>query len=263
MKKNPFSEKDLAIYLEEKHDQYNRISFIDEDPVSIPHLFSKKEDIEISGLFAATLAWGQRKTIVSNSKKLMNLMDGDPHDFILNHTSSDLIRFEKFSHRTFNSADLIFFIRSIKNIYSKKAGLQGIFEKAVSVRDNNIGNGLILFRKKFFELPHLKRTEKHISSPEKNSSCKRLNMFLRWMVRKDKRGVDFGIWTGIRADQLICPLDVHSGRVARNLGLLYGKQNNWKAALELTDNLKKISAVDPVKFDFALFGLGVNSKEKN
>jgi len=245
---------ELKGFLEEKFYLYNNKKFIETDPVSIPHLFSKKEDVEIAGFLSATIAWGQRKTILRNARRLMHWMDDDPHQFILNFKKEDLKPFKKFVHRTFHPDDCIFFLNSLKNIYRNHHGLSALFGK------ENAMDSILNARTIFFELPHLKRTEKHFSDPSSGSASKRINMFLRWMVRRDAYGVDFGIWKGISSSDLICPLDVHSGRVARKLGLLKRKQNDWKAAEELTNNLKKFDPADPVKYDFALFGLGVFEK---
>ena len=251
---------ELKDFLEEKFLLYNTTKFIETDPVSIPHLFTKKEDIEIAGFLSATIAWGQRKTILRNARQLMQWMDDDPHRFIINFTEDDLEPFRKFVHRTFHADDTIFFLKSLKNIYRNKGGLSALFIKSNASHPDPLKNSIIHARSIFFELPHLPRTEKHFSDPAAGSAAKRLNMFLRWMVRQDHAGVDFGIWKETSSSDLICPLDVHSGRVARKLGLLDRNQNDWKAAAELTENLKKMDANDPVKYDFALFGLGVFEK---
>ncbi len=251
---------ELQDFLEEKFFLYNNSKFIETDPVSIPHLFSKKEDIEIAGFLSATIAWGQRKTILRNARQLMRWMDDDPHQFISNFTEDDLDPFRKFVHRTFHADDCIFFLKSLQNIYKNHTSLSTIFATN-NLNDNaDILHSILNARKVFFELQHLKRNEKHFSDPSTGSAAKRLNMFLRWMVRKDKSSVDFGIWKEISPSYLLCPLDVHSGRVARKLGLLKRKQNDWKATVELTNNLKKFDSNDPVKYDFALFGLGVFEK---
>jgi len=247
-------------FLEEKSSFYNNPSFILTDPVSIPHLYSKKEDIEISGFLAATIAWGQRPTILKNAGKLMQWMDDSPHSFIMNCTRKDLIRFEKFVHRTFNGTDCIYFLEALQHIYRHHGGLEKIFLSALKNDDTDLQNSIIHCRSVFFELPHSRRSEKHFSNPAEGSAAKRLHMFLRWMVRKDSRGVDFGIWKTISPALLLCPLDVHSGRIARKLGLLKRKQNDRKAAQELTANLRKLDPADPSKYDFALFGLGVFEK---
>ena len=252
MKKNIQEIKD---FLEESYLKYNHKSFIENDPISIPHLFTKKEDIEISGFFAATIAWGNRKSIINNAGKLIKLMDNAPFDFILNHSRKELKPFESFVHRTFNGTDCIFFIESLKHIYKNKNGLEFTFAKT---DHTNVKNRIINFRKTFLETKHLNRSEKHLSNPESNSSSKRLCMFLRWMVRHDKKGVDFGIWKSISTEELCLPLDVHTGNVSRALGLLNRTQNDWKAVEEITSFLKTLDNKDPVKYDFALFGLGVD-----
>jgi len=244
-------------FLEEKFSFYNAKKFIESDPVSIPHLFSKKEDIEIAAFLAATISWGQRKTILRNANRLMTLMDHDPHHFILDFTGNDLRLFKKFIHRTFQPNDCIFFLQSLQNIYRNHGGLSAIFAVDSSSKEFETKHAIVSSRNLFFKIPHQKRSEKHFSDPSQGSAAKRLNMFLRWMVRSDRAGVDFGIWKNIHASQLICPLDVHSGRVARSLGLLHRKQNDWQAAVELTNKLKEFDPKDPVKYDFALFGLGV------
>jgi uncharacterized protein (TIGR02757 family) len=247
---------DLKVFLDQKVDQYNVPGFITLDPVSIPHLFSKKQDIEIAGLFAATLAWGQRKTIISNCVKLMRLMDDAPHQFLLGHRDNDLKRFEKFCHRTFNSTDLLYFIHFLSGYYRKHESLEWAFTRGragVTAEEALTG-----FHELFFSLDSFpSRTRKHVSTPVRKSACKRLNMFLRWMVRSDQRGVDFGIWKQMSASALVCPCDVHVERVARKLKLIKRKQVDWLTAVELTENLKKLDPNDPVKYDFALFGLGL------
>ena len=250
--------KEIKEFLDEKVLLYNRPTFIEFDPVSIPHLFSKKEDIEIAGFLTATIAWGQRPTILRNARNLMQWMDDSPHEFILNFKKEDLAPFKKFVHRTFNGDDCIYFLQALQNIYSNHGGLSQLFTISSQKGHTDIKEAIVLCRNKFFELPHMKRTEKHFSSPAEGSACKRINMFLRWMVRQDKCGVDFGIWKHIPTSSLICPLDVHTGRVARKLGLLKRKQNDWKAANELTNILLKLNYSDPIKYDFALFGIGAN-----
>ena len=244
--------------LNNKYDQFNRPSFIEFDPVSIPHLFSKKQDIEISGLFAAVLAWGQRKTIISKCKELMERFDHAPHDFILNCEDSDLKRFEDFKHRTFNGTDTLYFIEFLRNHYQKSDTLEDAFYLKGNKGLDTIKESLTSFDEYFRNDEFFPdRTKKHIASPARSSTCKRLNMYLRWMVRVDDRGVDFGIWRKLEPSQLICPCDVHVERVARHLGLIQSPKVNWNTAIELTENLRKMDAVDPVKYDFALFGLGV------
>jgi uncharacterized protein (TIGR02757 family) len=249
--------KEMKAFLDSRVERYNSPEFIETDPVSIPRRFSVKQDIEISGFLAATIAWGQRVTIINNAGRLMEWMENAPYDFIRNFTEKDLIPFRKFTHRTFNGIDCEFFLWSLKNIYQNHHNLEHVFVAEFSENDPDTKNAIAGFRKKFFKLPHLKRTEKHVANPEKKASAKRLNMFLRWMVRQDAMGVDFGIWKKIRPTQLICPLDIHTAKVARKLGMLNRHINDWQAAVELTDKLKQFDASDPVKYDFALFGLGI------
>ncbi len=250
----------LKEFLDEKYHQYNQSSFIETDPISIPHQFTKKEDIEIAGFLAATIAWGQRKTIIKNANKLMQGMHLEPHQFILDHSEKDLKSFKKFVHRTFNGEDCIFFIRSLQHIYKKHKSLEGIFTKGIQPGDENIKNAIASFRTIFFETKHLSRSEKHVSNPITNSSSKRLCMYLRWMVRRDKKSVDFGIWKNISPALLCLPLDVHTGNISRKLGLLQRTQNDWQAVEEITTVLKTFDPKDPVKYDFALFGLGAFEK---
>ncbi len=254
------SEVDLFEFLEAKHLQYNQTSFIESDPISIPHGYNKKEDIEIAAFLTATIAWGQRVSIIKSATKLMALMDNSPHDFILNHSKKEMKPFEKFVYRTFNGKDCICFINSLQNIYQNHGGIHPLFSSSITKKDANMMNGIAAFRTIFFEGNKSYRTEKHFSDPTNNSASKRINMFLRWMIRSDKNGVDFGLWKDLNPSQLVCPLDIHSGRVARTLGLLNRKQDDWKAVVELTDMLKKFDPNDPVKYDFALFGLGVFEK---
>lgn len=244
-------------FLDQKTTFYKTPEFIGDDPISIPHSFTKKEDIEISAFFAATLAWGKRCSTIRSAQKLINLMDDSPFDFISNFEENDLRRFEKFVHRTFNSDDCIFFMTSLQNIYKNHGGLENVFTAPGKLHDEVIFHSIVHFRQMFLQSAHMQRSEKHISNPAKNATAKRLNMFLRWMVRQDSNGVDFGIWKSISPGQLICPLDVHSGNSARKLGILTRKTNDWKAATELTQNLRLFAPDDPVKYDFALFGLGV------
>ena len=254
----PLHKTDLKEFLDQKVVAYNNPKFIDSDPIQIPHLFTKKEDIEIAGFLTATIAWGNRKMIINNSKKLMELLDHSPYDFILNHQESDLDRFNSFVHRTFNSIDAIQFITSLKHIYTAYAGLEDVL--AIKDNTNNYKTAISTFKQIFFEIPHPARTQKHVSDPLKGSAAKRINMFLRWMVRSDACGVDFGIWKTHNPAHLSCPLDVHSGNVARKLGLIHRKQNDWKALIELDTNLRDLDKNDPSKYDFALFGLGVFEK---
>lgn len=238
--------------LEYFYAKYNCKSFIENDPISIPHRFKQKQDIEIAGLFAATLAWGNRTSIINSSNKLMLLMDNAPYDFIQNHQQKDLIPFQNFVHRTFNATDVLYFISFLNRFYHKHSSLEEAFYS------ENIEQGLLAFKRLFVlaeDFP--RRTQKHVSSPENNSTCKRLNMYLRWMVRKDKQGVDFGIWNKIKPHQLYMPLDVHVENYARKLGLITRKQRDWKTVAELTEALRTIDRKDPVRFDYALFGMGI------
>ena len=251
----------LKNFLDSKIKEYNQPSFILDDPISIPHLFTKQQDIEIAGFFAAIFAWGNRKMIINKSKELMQLMDNAPHQFITQHEEEDLKALLHFKHRTFNTTDLLYFIQFLQYHYSQSNSLETAFSKWMQPGDENIENALIGFHHYFFSLrdaPH--RTKKHIATPEKNSTCKRLCMFLRWMVRKDNCGVDFGIWKDIRSSQLICPIDLHVARVAKRFNLIQRPGIDWLMALELTSYLKKFDKDDPAKYDFALFGLGVVEK---
>lgn len=251
----------LKAFFDKKVEEYNQPFFINTDPVSIPHLFSKKQDIEIAGFFAAIFAWGNRTTIINKSKELMQLMDMAPHEYCLHHSENDLRRLMGFKHRTFTDTDLLYFIELFRFHYSRHDSLEHAFTKWIHKTDLTIEKGLIGFQEYFFSLKHVpSRTRKHISSPARNSTCKRLNMFLRWMVRKDSHGVDFGIWQNISSSQLVCPVDLHVGRVAKRFNLLQRKPIDWLAALELTRFLRTLDRNDPVKYDFALFGLGIIEK---
>lgn len=249
---------ELKEFLDAKVEQYNHPKFLESDPIQIPHGFSAKEDVEISAFLTATIAWGNRKSIINNAIRMMALMDNSPHDFVLNHKESDLERFSGFVHRTFNQTDVCYFIESLNNIYSKHQGLENVFAKGIA--GNTMQPAISKFKRTFFELPHQTRTTKHVSDPLKGSAAKRINMFLRWMVRDNSTGVDFGLWKSISPAALSCPLDVHSGNVARKLKLLNRKQNDAKALAELDKSLRKLDPDDPVKYDFALFGLGVFEK---
>lgn len=249
---------ELRSFLDAKADLYNRPAFIEKDPLSIPHRFAQKEDIEISAFFSATLAWGQRVSIIRSAEKLMQAMDWAPHQFILQYRESDLQTLSSFVHRTFQFTDLQHFCSALQRIYLHHGGL----EQALATRpeENEVGPALNRFHRLFFDQPHARRSQKHLAHPGRNSACKRLNMFLRWMVRQDSRGCDFGLWTGIRPHQLSCPLDVHTGRVARSLGLLQRPANDWKAVRELDTHLRQLDPDDPVRYDYALFGLGIYEK---
>lgn len=246
---------EIKEFLDEKVSLYNNPKFIESDPIQIPHRFSKKEDIEIAGFLVASIAWGKRVMIINNGNRMIELLGENPYDFVMNHSESDLKSFDSFVHRTFNPTDFRFFIRSLNHIYNTHGGLEQVFNS--NKTSDSLQPSIHEFKKVFFEIPFPERTQKHISDPVKNSAAKRINMFLRWMVRNDNAGVDFGIWKSISPSLLSCPLDVHSGNVARKLGLLTRKQNDAKALLELDTNLRALAPEDPVKYDFALFGLGV------
>ncbi|WP_291122918.1 TIGR02757 family protein [Flavobacterium sp. UBA6046] len=249
---------ELKSFLDDKVELYNNPNFIESDPIQIPHLFSQKEDVEIAGFLSATIAWGNRKMIVKNSHQMMDLMGNAPYDFVMSHTEDDLERLESFVHRTFNGQDFASFIKGLQNIYINHDGLEAVFSKYQE--ENSLQKNISEFKQLFFEIPHQYRTEKHISDPLKGSAAKRLNMMLRWFCRQDNKGVDLGIWKSIPPSLLSCPLDVHSGNVARKLGLLTRKQNDGKALAELDFKLRELDPNDPVKYDFALFGLGVFEK---
>ena len=251
---NGLSNNELKEFLDSKYVQYNQRKFIESDPIQVPHTFTSKEDIEISSFLTATIAWGQRKTIIKNSFKMMDLLDNSPHDYITNSTEKEINKLS-IKHRTFNEIDFRYFIKRLKDIYNDYGNLENIFFD--NIKDNSIHNSIHCFKSFFFQKDYPLRTTKHISDPLKGSACKRINMFLRWMVRKDSNGVDFGIWNTIPMSVLSCPLDVHTGNVARKLGLISRKQNDAKALKELDQSLRILDAKDPVKYDFALFGLGV------
>ncbi|WP_336515128.1 TIGR02757 family protein [Pollutibacter soli] len=267
----------LEEFLHRKADEYNRPEFILADPISVPHTFSLQQDIEIAGFFAALFAWGNRKTIIAKSKELMKLMDDSPYDFVLNHRDSDLKAMGSFKHRTFNSEDLYYFIEFLQGHYSGSLRynanielikfnpefptLETAFTIGLRADHSSTEDVLRNFFNYFFSIADSpKRTRKHISTPAKNSACKRLSMFLRWMVRYDKNNVDFGIWHSLQPSQLVCPLDVHVARVAKRFGLIKREQTDWAAAIALTETLKRFDPKDPVRFDFALFGLGAEEK---
>lgn len=247
--------KILKDFLDEKVIRYNNPQFIEPDPIQIPHLYSGKEDIEISGFLSAIISWGNRTSIVKNAKRMMSYMGESPYDFIINHKEQHLKQIDGFVHRTFNSDDLLTFIEGLKHLYMNKNGLEGIFEKFQT--DDSLQPAIHELKKEFFKVPHLLRTRKHLPDPLNGSAAKKINMFLRWMIRNDNAGVDFGIWNSIPPSILSCPLDVHSGNVARKLGLLNRKQNDAKAVQELDVKLRQMDSLDPVKYDFALFGLGI------
>lgn len=252
---------ELKDFLDKKVLQYNRPDFIPLDPIAIPHRFSKKQDIEIAGFFAATLAWGQRKTIIKKCLELLDMMDNAPHDFIVHHQENDLKPFLHFKHRTFNDIDTLYFIHFLADFYQDHNSLEEAFCIGWEDSPDIMGKLLMNFHELFFRSPDApRRTRKHIATPKRKAACKRINMFLRWMVRKDNNRVDFGLWNKIKPSQLICPCDLHVDRVGRKLGLITRKQTDWLTATKLTENLRLFDPLDPVKYDFALFGLGVEEK---
>lgn len=255
---NGISFGEMHEFLEENYLKFNNSGFIENDPVSIPHTFTDKNDIEISGFLTATIAWGRRDLIISSARRLIKMMGESPYSFLMEADIEDIEQFEKFYYRTFQGTDCIYFIRALKHIYAKHASIGNIVSKSIA-EGGGIKQALVRFREEFFALPHEKRSEKHFANPLTGAAGKRLNMFFRWMVRKDGRGVDFGLWDKIPASELLMPLDFHSGNVARKLGLLTRKANDWKAVEELTARLRMFDPEDPVKYDFALFGLGVNN----
>lgn len=248
--------------LEHLVEKYNHPDFIEDDPISIPHQFSKLQDIEIIGFWVAMLAWGQRSTIISKSKELLELMDNTPHDFVLNYQESDLKPFLKWKHRTFQPTDTLYFLDFFQRYYTENHSLELAFAKHISESDQHVGKVLEGFHQLFFDHENApKRTQKHVATPARKSTCKRLNMFLRWMVRRDNKGVDFGLWKQIKPSQLLMPLDVHVDRVARKFNLIERKQTDWQTVLELTEKLRQFDSSDPVKYDFALFGYGLEMKK--
>jgi len=254
----------LKKFLDEHVEKYNRVDFIENDPICIPHQFSKLQDIEIIGFWVAMLAWGQRKTIINKANELVQLMDNAPYDFIKNHQESDRKAFLNFKHRTFQATDTLYFLEFLQSFYKENNSLEFAFTQHMSPNDETVESALVGFHNLFFSLELApQRTRKHIATPARKSSCKRLNMFLRWMVRQDGKGVDFGLWKNIKSAQLLMPLDVHVDRIARRHQLITRKQTDWKTVNELTSNLKKFDPLDPVKYDFALFGIGVLEKTKS
>lgn len=252
---------DLQAFLDEQAAKYNQPGFIESDPISIPHQFSSLQDREIMGFWVAMLAWGQRKTMIASAQELIRLMDGAPFDFIRNHQEIDRKRFLEFKHRTFQPTDTLYFLEFFQQYYKRQDSLETAFSQFIQPNSPHVGAALLGFHELFFDLPDApQRTRKHVATPARGSTCKRLNMFLRWMVRQDGQGVDFGVWKGIQPSQLLIPLDVHVDRIARRYGLLERKQTDWQAVLELTEMLKTFDPVDPVKYDFALFGMGISGE---
>jgi len=249
------TKSELKDFLDEKVALYNNPKFIESDPIQIPHQYTLKEDIEIAAFLTATIAWGNRKMIINNAKRMMDLMGNSPYDFVMNHKEHHLENLITFVHRTFNGIDFKTFVIGLQQLYQNHGGLEHFFTQ--HQESDSMQNAIAAFKKQFFSVSHLPRTTKHISDPTKGSAAKRINMYLRWMIRKDNNGVDFGLWQNIPTSVLSCPLDVHSGNVARKLGLLTRKQNDGKALAELDNSLRELDPIDPVKYDFALFGLGV------
>ena len=249
--------EDLKELLERLHDKYNTVDFIENDPISIPHSFSDPRDQEIGGFLAATIAWGNRKAIVKNARRLMELLDNAPYDFTMNASDGEMARLYSFVHRTFNGNDCVDFIRALRRLYTDYGSMGEFFEKKYA-ESNDMRTVLSSFRKYFWQCEHQQRAEKHLSSIDKGAACKRLNMYIKWMVRKDDRGVDLGIWKGIPASALYLPLDVHTASMGRELGLLIRKQNDWKAVEEITSALRTFDPEDPVRYDFSLFGAGID-----
>lgn len=253
------NKKDIKSFLDGYVKKYNNPSFIATDPISIPHLFSNKHDREIAGFLSASIAWGQRTTILNNARKLMQWMDHAPYQFIMQHAEKDLLPFSNFVHRTFNGDDCLYFMAALRNIYNNYPDMESVFVEGLAP-SGEMFDAITHFRRIFFSGEHLQRTHKHVPNPEAGAAAKRINMFLRWMVRKDGAGVDFGCWENISPEKLLCPLDVHSGRTARKLGLLTRTQDDRKAVEELTGSLRLLHPKDPVQYDFALYGLGVFEK---
>ncbi|MBL8000630.1 MAG: TIGR02757 family protein [Flavobacteriales bacterium] len=249
------SPKELTELLDAAYERLAAPAFIANDPIQVPRSFPVREDAEVIGLLTATIAWGQRRTIIANAWKLVHLMDGAPHDFVLHASPVELKRLDGFVHRTFNGIDLRHFVRGLRHLYAEHGGIEPAFLEDGRVGD--MGTAIARFKHRFFEPRHQPRTRKHVADPSKGSNAKRINMYLRWMVRPDDRGVDLGLWKRITPAELMVPLDVHTGRVARELGLLVRAQDDWKSVVELTENLRKLDPLDPVKYDIALFGLGV------
>ncbi|ASZ10091.1 TIGR02757 family protein [Chitinophaga pendula] len=250
----------LKAFLDAKAAYYDDPAFVDNDPICIPHRFSLLQDIEIAGLFAAILAWGNRTTIIKKCTELLQLMDNSPYEYIRHHQPRERMKLMHFSHRTFNGIDLLYFVEFLQHYYTNVTSLEFAFSGHITKADQTVEKALLGFHKIFFAMEHPERTRKHISTPAKNSACKRLNMYLRWMVREDENGVDFGLWKHILPSQLICPVDVHVSRVATRLGLINEAKADWRTALALTAQLRTMDPADPAKYDFALFGLGVIEK---
>ena len=256
----PSKKNSIKFFLDQKSLWYEQPRFIGDDPICVPHRFTRKQDIEIAGFFAATLAWGNRTTIIRSANRIMELMDNAPYEFIRNHTDDDLKPFTRFVHRTFNATDLLYFIAFLQHHYSRSTSLEDAFVPDKAYQHPDTGAALSHFHQYFFSIEHPERTRKHVATPDRNSACKRLNMYLRWMVRSEVAGVDFGIWKKISPRQLVCPLDVHVARVATRLGLIATPKADWNNAIALTSALRKMDKDDPARYDFALFGLGAEER---
>ncbi len=254
---NLMTDSELQVLLDESYEKYNTLDFIETDPIQVPHSFSKKENIEISAFLAATIAWGRRDMIIKNAWRMIKILDNNPYDFIMNATQKDFNSLERFVHRTFQHVDFVFFLQSLQNIYKNKNGLEDVFWQGYR-KNKSIKEAIMNFREVFFELPAPDRTQKHVANVTRNSAAKRINLFLMWLIRHDKVGVHFGLWKKFNPADLMLPLDVHTANMSRALKLLQRKQNDWKAVVELTNNLKKFDANDPTKYDFAIFGLDLD-----
>lgn len=251
-------DSEIKAFLEEKVRQYNNPNFIELDPISVPHRYSQKEDIEIAGFLVATISWGNRKIIVKNGHRMLDLLGDSPYDFVMSHNKQQLERLEGFVHRTFNYNDFKYFIKALRNLYVNHGGMENVFN--LYANTDSLQPAIHQFKRIFFEIPHPARMTKHIGDPLERSAAKKMNMLLRWLIRKDNKGVDFGLWKSINASQLSCPLDVHSGNIARKLGLLKRTQNDALAVEQLDNSLRILDKEDPVKYDFALFGLGISGE---
>ena len=259
LKYNGVPATEMKQFLEEKYLQYNNPSFIPSDPISIPHRFTLQHDREISGFLVSAIAWGRRDLILRSANNLLEAMDSAPYEFVMSAGAEDMKRVSRFVHRTFNGTDCNYFIKGLRHIYTDFGSMEDVVLEGMN-RSGSLKEGIAHLRQYFFCEHHEQRTEKHFADVTGGAAGKRVNMYLRWMVRQDNRGVDFGIWKRIDPSVLYIPLDLHSGNTARKLGLLNRKINDWKAVEELTAVLREFDPEDPVKYDFALFGLGVFEK---
>ena len=254
------SREEMRELLERLHDRYNNESFIEADPISVPHSFTRPVDREIAGFLAATIAWGNRRAIVQSAHRMMRYMDNAPEDFVRNATETDMEYLRTYVHRTFNGVDFQDFVRGLRHIITEWGSVGNYFETRYE-EHGDLRPVFSDFRRDFFAAEHDAHCEKHLSSIDKGAACKRLCMYLRWFVRHDDRGVDFGMWRRIPMSALYMPLDIHTGRMGRNLGLLNRKQSDWKAVEELTASLRELHADDPVRYDYSLFGLGISGDD--